>query len=35
MAALLPTSGLAPAPRPFVNFIPSCSFIGARLARSA
>src|SRR5262249_45766689 len=28
-AALRPTSGLAPAPRPFVNFAPSCNFIGA------
>ncbi len=28
-AALRPTSGLAPAPRPFVNFAPSCNFTGA------
>ena len=34
-AALFPTSGLAPAPRPFVSFIPSWSFIGARFERSA
>ena len=30
-----PTSGLAPAPSPCVSFSPSCSFTGARLARSA
>src|SRR5216684_2888455 len=28
-AALRPTSGLAPAPRPLVSFAPSCSFTGA------
>src|SRR5882757_9262534 len=28
-AALRPTSGLAPAPRPFVSFAPSCNFTGA------
>src|SRR6266568_2042976 len=28
-AALRPTSGLAPAPSPFVSFAPSCSFAGA------
>src|SRR5580700_8710438 len=28
-AALRPTSGFAPAPRPFVNFAPSCNFTGA------
>ncbi len=34
-AALRPTSGFAPAPRPFVSFTPSCSFTGARDMRSA
>ena len=28
-AALRPTSGLAPAPRPLVSFAPSCNFSGA------
>ena len=34
-AALRPTSGLAPAPSPFVNFTPSCSLTGACDMRSA
>ncbi len=34
-AALRPTSGLAPAPRPFVSSLPSCTLWPARFARSA
>src|SRR5580704_7236133 len=34
-AALRPTSGLAPAPSPFVNLAPSCSFTGACESLSA
>ena len=34
-AALRPTSGLAPAPRPLVSLTPSCSFTGACDMRSA
>ncbi len=34
-AALRPTSGLAPAPSPLVNFAPSCNFTGACESLSA
>ena len=34
-AAFLPTSGLAPAPRPRVSSRPSCSLVGARVLPSA